>query len=159
MFFFIVGAILPLISYVIHAKWPNSFIRYVKSVIVSLYIPHLTVTHSFPVIFSGTALLPPATAVNYVSWAMIGFLFQYVIRRRHFSWWTKYNYVLSAALDSGVAIGIVLVFFCLQYPKNGTIGANTIQTWWGNTVFSNTVDFDSKHARLKFVTPENPTFG
>jgi len=41
--------------------------------------------------------------------------------------------VLSAALDSGVAVSVVLIFFCLQYPKNGTIGLNTIQTWWGNT--------------------------
>jgi hypothetical protein len=45
----------------------------------------------------------------------------------------KYNYVLSAALDSGVAIGVVLIFFCLQYPKNGTIGSDNVQVWWGNT--------------------------
>jgi hypothetical protein len=48
--------------------------------------------------------------------------------------------VLSAALDAGVAVGMVLVFFLLQYPKNGTIGANTIQMWWGNTVFTNNAD-------------------
>jgi len=88
---------------------------------------------SFPVLFNGTGYIPPASAVNYVPWAIVGFLFQYVIRRRHFSWWTKYNYVLSAALDSGVAIGVVLIFFCLQYPKNGAIGLNTVQAWWGNT--------------------------
>jgi hypothetical protein len=95
---------------------------------------------SFPVIFSGTGLIPPATAINYVPWAMVGFVFQYIIRRRHFSWWSKYNYVLSAALDSGVAISVVLIFFSLQYPKNGTIGQNTIQSWWGNTVFNNNAD-------------------
>lgn len=67
--------------------------------------------YSFPVIFSGTAAIPPATAVNYVPWAIIGFIFQFVIRRRHFSWWAKYNYVLSAALDAGVAIGALFVFF------------------------------------------------
>ena len=67
-------------------------------------------------------------------WAIVGFIFQYVIRRRHFSWWTKYNYVLSAALDSGVAISAVLIFFILQYPQNGNIGINSVQVWWGNTV-------------------------
>lgn len=87
---------------------------------------------SFPVIFSGTGLIPPASAVNYVPWAIVGFIFQYIMRRRHFSWWTKYNYVLSAALDAGVAISAVLIFFILQYPANGTIGINNIQTWWGN---------------------------
>ncbi|KAG6841177.1 hypothetical protein C0991_001102 [Blastosporella zonata] len=94
----------------------------------------------FPVIFSGTGYIPPASAVNYVPWAIVGFIFQYAIRRRHFSWWTKYNYVLSAAMDSGVAVSAVLIFFILQYPKNGTIGLNTIQSWWGNSVYINTAD-------------------
>ena len=29
----------------------------------------------------------------------------------------------------------------LQYPKNGTIGEDTIQSWWGNTVFLDTADY------------------
>lgn len=88
---------------------------------------------SFPVIFSGVGFIPPASAVNYIPWGIVGFIFQYVLRRRHFSWWAKYNYVLSAALDSGVAVAAVIIFFCLQYPKNGQIGIDTIQVWWGNT--------------------------
>jgi len=36
-------------------------------------------------------MIPPASAVNYVPWGFVGFIFQYVIRRRHISWWTKYN--------------------------------------------------------------------
>jgi len=48
--------------------------------------------------------------------------------------------VLSAALDSGLACSIVLVFFCLQYPRNGTVGENNVLQWWGNTVFLNTAD-------------------
>ncbi|KAF8885196.1 OPT oligopeptide transporter [Infundibulicybe gibba] len=76
----------------------------------------------FPVIFSGTGAIPPASAVNYVPWAIVGFIFQYAIRRRHFSWWTKYNYVLSAALDSGVAISAVLIFFILQYRRTAGSG-------------------------------------
>jgi hypothetical protein len=31
----------------------------------------------------------------------------------------RYNYVLSAALDSSVALGILVVFFTLQLPKVG----------------------------------------
>ncbi|KII90413.1 hypothetical protein PLICRDRAFT_173833 [Plicaturopsis crispa FD-325 SS-3] len=124
MFFFLVGFFCPIVAYLIALKWPNSVIRYLN----------------FPVIFSGTGYIPPASAVNYVPWAMVGFVFQYVIRRRHFSWWTKYNYVLSAALDSGLAVSIILIFFCLQYPRNGTIGIDTIQTWWGNTVWANNAD-------------------
>ncbi|KIJ19317.1 hypothetical protein PAXINDRAFT_174878 [Paxillus involutus ATCC 200175] len=124
VYFFLIGALCPTIAWLISLKWPNSFIRYIN----------------FPVIFSGIGYIPPASALNYVPWAIVGFIFQYSIRRRHFSWWTKYNYVLSAALDSGVAVSVVLIFFCLQYPLNGTIGLNTVQTWWGNTVFLKTAD-------------------
>ncbi|KAH7922257.1 OPT oligopeptide transporter [Leucogyrophana mollusca] len=140
VWFFLVGALCPLGAWLISIKWPNSWVRYVN----------------FPVIFTGTGLIPPATAVNYVSWAIVGFIFQYIIRRRHFSWWTKYNYVLSAALDSGVAISIILIFFCLQYPRNGTIGADNVAKWWGNQVFLNTAD--GKGVPYLPI-PESGTFG
>ena len=93
-----------------------------------------------PVIFSGTGYLPPATPLNYVPACIVGFIFNYVIRRRHFAWWSKYNYVLSAGLDSAYAIGTIIIFFCLQYPRSGTIGENTIQTWWGNLGWTNSID-------------------
>ncbi|KAJ7877622.1 OPT oligopeptide transporter [Mycena leptocephala] len=112
VFFFLIGAAAPLIAWTLNRRYPNSFLKYVN-----------------PVIFNGTGLIPPATAINYVPWAAVGFIFQYVIRR-----WTKYNYVLSAALDSGVAVSIIVIFFCLQFPKNGTIGLTNLATWWGNTV-------------------------
>jgi len=123
-FFFLIGFLCPLIAWLCTLKWPNSWLRYLN----------------FPVIFSGTGLIPPANSNNYVPWAIVGFIFQYVIRRRHFAWWTKYNYVLSAALDSGVAVSAVLIFFILQYPQNGNIGIDTIQVWWGNSVWLNTAD-------------------
>ena len=81
--------------------------------------------------FTGIGLIPPASAANYVPWAIIGFLSQYVIRRRHFPFWAKYNCadlscrlrgheltlmlfgadVLSAALDAGTAVSTILVYF------------------------------------------------
>ncbi|KAH0835722.1 OPT oligopeptide transporter [Lanmaoa asiatica] len=139
-YFFLIGVLCPLIAYLIQRKWPKSIIRYIN----------------FPVIFSGTGNIPPANAVNYVSWAIVGFIFQYHIRRKHFLWWTKYNYILSAAMDSGVAVGVILIFFVLQYPKNGAIGSTTVQTWWGNTVFLNTAD--GKGLPYKSV-PASGTFG
>jgi hypothetical protein len=121
--------------------------------------------------------MPPATPLNYVPWVLICFTFNYVIRRRHFGWWSKYNCelfhdevigmelvfltrdgswinfqldVLSAGLDAGYAVGILLVYFALQYPMNGTIGQNTVQKWWGNTVHINTGDY--KGVPLKGLT-------
>jgi hypothetical protein len=64
--------------------------------------------------------------------------------------------VLSAGLDSGLAIATILIFFALEFPKNGTIGINTIQTWWGNTVFTKTADWN---AASLWTVAENQTFG
>ncbi|KAL1677586.1 OPT oligopeptide transporter protein-domain-containing protein [Schizophyllum commune] len=130
-FFFLIGAACPVILWLITKKYPTTILNYLN----------------FPLVFSGTSDIPPATAVNYVGWATVGFVFQYLIRRRWFGFWTKYNYVLSAALDAGTALGIIAVYFCLQYPANGTIGANTLQNWWGNTVHKNTLDWSSTPLR------------
>ncbi|PAV19744.1 OPT oligopeptide transporter [Pyrrhoderma noxium] len=147
--------------YLITDSWLSYFSQVPKLIHTIRELPWLIPSgpsslYLYLVIFSGTGSIPPATAVNYVPWTIVGFIFQYVIRRRHFSWWAKYNYVLSAALDSGVAISIIIIFFCLQYPMNGEIGLNTIQSWWGNTVFTNTGDWNS--VSLKTI-PIGETFG
>lgn len=64
--------------------------------------------------------------------------------------------VLSAAMDSGLAVSIILIFFCLEYPDNGSIGLHTIQTWWGNTVYAKTAD--GQYTAL-WTLPEGSTFG
>lgn len=139
-FFFLIGAACPVILWMITRRYPNTILNYLN----------------FPLIFSGVDQIPPATAVNYVPWAIIGFIFQYVIRRKHFSYWAKYNYVLSAALDAGTAIGLILIYFCLQYPLNGSIGSNTIQQWWGNQVFMQTLDWQCTPLRQ---LQQGATFG
>ncbi|KAL7278030.1 OPT oligopeptide transporter [Trametes coccinea BRFM310] len=144
VYFFLIGAVAPVVTYLALLRWPNSALRYVN----------------FPVIFNGTSAIPPASALNYVPWAIVGFIFNYVIRRRHFSWWTKYNYILSAGLDSGVAVSIIVVYFALQYPRNGRIGANNLQTWWGNTVATRTADYGVKGAGTPLlVNPDGQPFG
>ncbi|KAF8257803.1 OPT oligopeptide transporter protein-domain-containing protein [Lactarius quietus] len=125
VFFFFLGAVLPIIQWILHRRFN-----------IRGYMRHL----NFPVIFSSMSTMPPGTPINYVPWVIVCFLFNYVIRRRHFSWWTKYNFLLSGALDAGYAIGVVFIFFTLQYPDNRNIGLNSIQNWWGNTVFLNTAD-------------------
>jgi hypothetical protein len=49
--------------------------------------------------------------------------------------------MLSAGLDGGYAVSVLIVFFTLQYPKNGAIGLDSIQKWWGNTVYTKTADY------------------
>jgi len=139
-FFFLFGALAPVVPWLMTKRYPKSFWKYIN----------------FPVIFNGTSLIPPATAVNYVPWIFVGWFFQSFVRRRNFSWWKKYNYVLSAALDSGVAVSSILIFFALQFPKKGTIGENTVLAWWGNNVYLNTLD--GQGVTYKTV-PDGQTFG
>ena len=74
-FFFLVGAIAPLIQWSLHKKLRLDVLKYLN----------------FPIIFGGTGYLPPATPLNYVPWVLVCYLFNNFIRRRHFSWWFKYN--------------------------------------------------------------------
>ncbi|KAF8264241.1 OPT oligopeptide transporter protein-domain-containing protein [Lactarius quietus] len=140
VFFFLIGAVFPLIQWTLHKRLKIRLLRYLI----------------FPVVFSSMSMLPPATPINYMPSILICFLFNYVIRCRHFGWWTKYNYVLSSALDASYAIGSAFIFFTLQYPGNGNIGLDGIQNWWGNTVYLNTAD--AKGTPLKTVS-DGQTFG
>jgi hypothetical protein len=67
------------------------------------------------VIFSGghiwspynLAYVWPAVIPGWISWEYI--------RRRHLAFWGKYNYVLSAALSTGIATAAVVIFFAVSY--------------------------------------------
>jgi hypothetical protein len=119
LYFFLIGAIAPIPFYFLAYRYPLSLWRYVN----------------IPVFFASVAGIPPATGINYSSWAVTGFIFNYFLRHYHFRWWTRYNYILSAGLDAGVAISMVVIFFSVQYPKGG-FKVN----WWGNTFWQNTAD-------------------
>ena len=64
--------------------------------------------------------------------------------------------MLSAGLDAGYAIGTIVIFFALQLPKNGTIGMNSLQNWWGNTIYMKTADYAGVPAK---TVPEGGSFG
>ncbi|KAJ7823560.1 OPT oligopeptide transporter protein-domain-containing protein [Mycena olivaceomarginata] len=107
---FLFGALAPIPFYYLARRFPLSYWRYIN----------------IPVFCGGVGAIPAASAYNYAAWALTGFIFNYVVRRRHFRWWMRYNYILSAALDAGVAIALIVIFFAVQYPNGGT----SID-WWG----------------------------
>jgi hypothetical protein len=85
LFALIIGAFLPIPFWLWQRRYPSSWIKFIST----------------PVILNGVAAIPPATGINYSSWFAVGFIFQYVVRKRNFAWWSKFNYITSAALDSG----------------------------------------------------------
>ncbi|KAI0220322.1 hypothetical protein L0F63_006438 [Massospora cicadina] len=78
--------------------------------------PHNNLQHVHP---------PPARPGIYLTWFAVGFVFHVVIRRRWDAWYKRFTLTLSAALDTGVAFGAILIFFLLELPHRRL-------NWWGN---------------------------
>lgn len=115
---FWIGALLPVITFYLKKKFPQN--NFLKSI-------------HWPLFFAGTGNLPPATGINYTTAFAVSFVFNKIIKSRYKHWWAKYNYILSASLDSGLAVSAIVIFFTVIFP-----GASL--SWWGNNVNSNTVD-------------------
>jgi len=107
--FFLVGALGPIIVWVLHKAFPKHS-----------WIPLI----NLPVLFGATAMMPPATTLNYNSWILVGTIFNFFIFRYRKKWWQRYNYVLSAALDSGVAFMTIILYSLGLEIKS--------PNWWGN---------------------------
>ena len=104
-----------------------------------------------PLIFGGTGNLPPATPLNYLSWGIIGWVFNKYIKNKYRGWWMRFNYVTSAGLDVGLALCTILIFLTLNLTQH------PFPSWWGVTVAKNTMDYQDT-AIQKFVA-EGEIFG
>ncbi|KAG0055590.1 hypothetical protein BGZ83_008024 [Gryganskiella cystojenkinii] len=108
---FLVGALLPLVSWLASRKWPN--------------VAWLKFVH-WPVLLAATSNMPPYLPYMYSNGLFVGFIFAFLLRRYRYNWWSRYNYLTSAALDSGVAVGGLCIFFAVQ------VWGGAFPTWWGN---------------------------
>ncbi|GAB2292055.1 oligopeptide transporter 4 [Dionaea muscipula] len=107
--FFLGGALGPFIVWLFHKAFPKQS-----------WIPLI----NLPVLLGATGAMPPATPLNYNAWCLVGTIFNFFIFRYRKKWWQRYNYILSAALDAGVAFMGVLVYF--------TLGVENVSLdWWG----------------------------
>lgn len=116
----IIGVFLPIPFWLWHRRYPSSWARFIST----------------PVVLNGVSFIPPATGINYSSWFAVGFIFQYIVRKRNFAWWSKFNYVTSSALDAGecfhvdsvsralakvnvlgTVLSLVMIFFTLQVSQ------------------------------------------
>lgn len=135
MYFFVLGAGLPIFSWAVLKKWPNSILRFIN----------------WPVFFSGTGLIPPATPYNYATYCMVGIFFGWFVRKRWFHWWTKYNYSLSAGLDISLAWSSLIIFLCISLTNTSA------PSWWGNNVINTTMD--SNDTAIQVVLEDGEWFG
>ncbi|KAI5778881.1 OPT oligopeptide transporter protein-domain-containing protein [Geopyxis carbonaria] len=93
---------------------------------------------SLPVLFGSLSWIPPATGLNFSAWAIVCWIFNWVLRARHREWWGKYTMTLSAALDASLAFGLVFIFFGVIYPSwNWVEGLR----WWGTEVYKQGCDW------------------
>ncbi|KAF5605344.1 sexual differentiation process isp4 [Fusarium subglutinans] len=133
--FFIVGAITPIVIYVSAKRWPRSPVRYLMA----------------PLIFGGAGAIPPATPLNYLSWGIVGFVFQFWIKKRHFRWWTRLNFLTSSALDLGLALATLFIFFAF------TLHGVDPPSWWGNNIVTSTMDVQG--TAIQAHVPDGERFG
>ncbi|XP_020680930.1 oligopeptide transporter 1 isoform X1 [Dendrobium catenatum] len=108
-FFFLIGLLLPIPFWYLSKVFPrNKLLRCIH----------------IPLIIAGGGLFP-AHSVNYIMWGTVGIFFNYYIYKRYKEWWARHTYVMSAALDAGVAFMGIFIFFALQF--NNISGID----WWG----------------------------
>ncbi|RVW58121.1 Oligopeptide transporter 4 [Vitis vinifera] len=119
--FFLGGLLGPVAVWILHILFPSQS-----------WIPLV----NLPVLIGATASMPPATPVNYNAWILVGTIFNFFVFRYRKKWWQRYNYILSAALDAGVAFMAVLIYFTVGIEEKNLY-------WWGANP-----DIDPEHCPL-----------
>ena len=133
--FWLAGALTPFFIYISARMFPRSKIRLFNA----------------PIFFGGMLQLPPATPLSYLSWSVVGFIFQKVIRNRYRGWWMRFNYITSAGLDAGLAICTIVIIAALNLTGTG------FPNWWGNSAPAGTLDYLGVAIQKKLAKGE--TFG
>ncbi|KAF4120900.1 OPT oligopeptide transporter protein [Geosmithia morbida] len=116
-----IGLVVPIIFYLI-IKWkPRN--RYIRQF------------HPVAIFYGGINWAPynfsyvwPAVPISWLSWIFI--------RGRYLSFWSKYNFVLSASFSAAIAIAGIIMLFSVQW-----VDADI--NWWGNTVISKGCEGDA----------------
>ncbi|PCH35361.1 OPT oligopeptide transporter [Wolfiporia cocos MD-104 SS10] len=108
-----IGVVLPLPLYVAYRIWPKAGFQNLNTSIILQYSCYLSVGVNSQV---NTSMA-------------LGILSQWWVRTRYPRWFTKYNYIIAAAMDGGTQV----VIFILNFAIFGAAGqAHAFPSWWGN---------------------------
>ncbi|KAJ7285153.1 OPT oligopeptide transporter [Mycena rebaudengoi] len=109
---YLVGLFVPVPFWVIYRIWPKLRTDYLYTPIICYYIGYLSVGINSSVL----------------SYFAVAYASQWWLRTRYPRWFTKYNYLLAAALDGGTQVMVFILSFAVQ----GAAGkAHLFPQWWG----------------------------
>lgn len=128
--FWLAGILFPIALYIGARMFPRSPIKYLSAALI----------------FGGSGYIPPATPLNYLTWGIVGYVFNKYIRNNYRGWWMRFNYITSAALDVGLAISTIVIILALNLTNT------SMPSWWGVTVANN--NLDNNGTAIKIVNPD-----
>lgn len=118
---FPIGAVLPIIFWLLQRRFKKQ--RWLRQM------------HPVAMLYGALTWAPynlsyivPALPIAWFSWVYL--------KNRYLGFWSKYNFVLSAAFSAGIAIAAIIIFFSLQWSEV------TID-WWGNNVVAQGCEDDA----------------
>ncbi|KAJ7691568.1 OPT oligopeptide transporter protein-domain-containing protein [Mycena rosella] len=109
---YVVGLFVPVPFWIIYRFWPKLRTDYLYTPVICYYIGWLSV----------------GINTSVLSYFIVAYLSQWWLRTRYPRWFTKYNYILAAALDGGTQVMVFILSFAVQ----GASGkSHLFPQWWG----------------------------
>ncbi|XWX02402.1 hypothetical protein V2A60_010439 [Cordyceps javanica] len=119
---------------------------------MGLFVPISWLKHVHPsLVFNGMIGWAPTNLSYWIGGVYVSIAFMWYLKRYKLAWWEKYNYVLAAGLQGGVAFSAIIIFFAVQWKE---VDIN----WWGNSVNDKTMDGGGGDGPLVLLT-EMPAKG
>ncbi|KAH9481332.1 Oligopeptide transporter 5 [Psilocybe cubensis] len=109
---YLIGFLVPIPFWICHKLWPKLRADYLYTPVICYYIGWLCVGINSSIL----------------SYFAIAWASQWWLRTRYPRWFTKYNYILAAALDGGTQVMV----FILSFAVAGASGeSHLFPQWWG----------------------------
>jgi len=135
--YWLLGALLPVLFYILMRIFPRSPARLLSAPIMLGAMGWLPPYVFFENFLHKTRILliiiNSATPLSFFAWVYFGLIFNKFIRSRYPGWWHNYNYITAAALDAGLILSTIVIFFAITLP------GVEIPQWWGNVGVQNTL--------------------
>lgn len=124
------------------------FLLTIPCVLFKWYAPKKLTKYFQPtVIIGGFLIYAPYNLSYYLGGMYLSIAFMWYLYSRKTAWWEKYNYLVAAGLQSGVAFSGIIIFFAVQYHDKSI-------HWWGNSVLNS--GYDGAYLAAKNATLSAP---